>query len=763
MASKRSEKALDETGQPTSKKARRIDDAKGLSGPNLATSKEVAKRAAKYVADFLAHIGVSREELSAKLTVLYHLWNGDSIADYFPTGRQVHVPEPYKAVESFVPRARETLCGRPGWFRVVGIDDSGRDNSEMIEKLLLAQLKRDGFYSKLSMLLRDCAIYGFAPARTRWKPLRRTVKYNEVTATPVEGGAVYGEEKEVIFGKEAEIVEDGPTMEPLDVDDFFCDLRYRSIQEDSPGVAVRQVRFESDIRAMAESGHYVNVNDLLTEKPEREGVDRLAGPPGTAANPATYQDLRNLSDGISMNLNADKDGARQYEVFEFWGKFDPNYIQGRSEQRHEKEYVITLARKVIDNQAKGGWTCLRISENNYWHGQRPVVVAHYTRRSHCFQSVGVIEPIVSLCAELDDSRSMSLAARGLAAKPAFIADDSADIYTPNLILDFGSVIRARSTDSIKALHIPDVSDVAIKAEQNAKQDIREVTGIISNFQGTSDAASETATSVMSRTREANKRIVEVCYNLSTDFLVPMLEQFHAMNQQMMTKERMVELLGEDGLTVELRKVSPHEIAGRVGFEITAVPEVEFTGVKAQMYRQFLNDALPWMQFDPSIVRPAELLKMAYTETFGMANFNRIFPSADAPLKLRSAMDETYMFGMGHEPKVQENENYHEHLKYHVAFSESETFRKWPEDAKRKLWAHIQTTRARLMAETEASTSRLPPEVVEENARVQQMLNPSGAPQGTPAQRGQSKGPVSMEGAVRSEAAKAAPKPPDTGQ
>ena len=772
MAKRKTEKAIDEVGRPTSEKAQAIHDAKGEAVTNYASDKNVAKRAATFVSDFVTRIANSRTELQNRWTVFYSLWNGDTVSDYFPMGRSVHVPEPYKAVEGFVPRAANVLIEQPGWFRVVGVDEAGKKNAPVIEKILRAQLKNDNFNTKFRSVLRDTGIYGDSPAKVRWKKRRRAIKYNEVTAKPVQGKETSGEELKLKRGKVAEVNLDGPTLELVDNADFFADLRYRDHQE-SPGVAFRQERFEYEVVQMSESGDYSNLKDLLSMQPTKPDLKHVPGPLGTMTNPATFQDIRRSSDGYSIDITNQKSDTRRYEFIEFWGWWDKDYDPSAGKAGKEKEYCITIARRIDATGREGtGWTCVRVAENEYWHGMRPAVVAHYVRRSHSFNSVGIIEPIVKLSAELDDSRNMALAARGLAAKPVVLASDDADIYGNNLVLDPGTVIRCRNTNAVKAMYMPDRSDTAWKAEDVIKGDIRETTGIISTYQGSSDAASETATSIVSRTREANKRISEACKNIAEDFLVPFLEMWHSMNQQMLTKERTLELVGEDGLVIDIRKVSPDEVAGRVNFEITALPEIEIAGLKAKMTMGFLAEAANFLAVDPNLLRPGQLLKKAYVDMFGSNDVEKVFPWANAPLTYRSTMDEQYVVGAGYNVEVQEGENYYEHLMAHTGFAATSTFAKWPVDAKARWLAHMRNTENRLKQELESAAPRAPIPQPMGQPTAQQAVPGAGAappsgPPGGPMQPPpggsptgpQSMGPMNATTQARSAAASNAPRSP----
>ena len=756
--------ATDVIGRSTSEAARSIHDAKGEAPTNLASNLETAKRASKHVGEFISRVESTRVGWVDKLTVFYALWNGKSVADYFPSARHVHVPEAYKAVEGFVPRIASILVEQPDWFRVVGRDDAGKKNAPTIQKLLKAQLKDDGFDLKVRDFLRGSAIYGQLPGKCYWKKRRRKIKYNKVLREPLEDGS--GEKVTLKRGVETEINLDGPTLETTDVFDFFVDPRYKDHQ-DSPGVAWRMERFAHELSV--DKNQYVNLDALLKPGPQKSDKN-VSGPLGTYGNPAGFQDLRNASDGIGLDLGQDKDGPLKYDVIEWWGLFNPTFDEkSQTWQGEDKEYQITLARRKGPPNHTTGWTCLKVVENPWWHGMRPAVVAHFTRRPHAFPSVGMIEPIVSLCAELDDSRQMALAARALAAKPMVVANGDAEIYGQNLVIEPGSIIYTRGDvkNSIAPFFMPDRSDSAYRAEAEIKNDIREVTGIISTYQGTSDAASETATSIVNRTREANKRITEVAKNIANGFLVPTLNMWHSMNQQMLTKERTVELIGADGLTVDIDKISPEDVAGQVGFEITALPEIEIAGLKSRMINAFIDRSVAIEQIRPGTTNLDQLMKMSWASEFGQANLEKVFPNANAPLNYRTAMDEHYVMSMGSEIDVQDGENSREHLARHQEFTSGPVFRtKWDEDSKRRLFAHIKTTEARLQVEADAEA----PRTDQAAALQQQQLLPQqrpqqGAPQapgpqqggGIPPQGGL--GPVSQTGQVRSQAASAAPRTP----
>ena len=739
---------------------------------NLASNQQIAANAGAQVSNFISSAEFNRTYLLDKMSVLYALWNGDPISRYYPSARSVHVPEPYKAVESVVGRLFDILVGDPKWFRVVGLDDGGRKNAEVVTNLILEQLRQDGWKRKAPSIFRDICIYGWKVAKLRWKTCRKEIKYNKVTTTPqMEGETQTGVDVDVKRGEVETVNLDGPTVEPIDNMDVFVDIRFHDIQDEAPGIAIRQEIFEEQLLAGKKAGWYKNVEALMQPLDHPSGTDtQVMGPQGTALTTSTYKQIRDYSDGIGTDFSAETPPSRRYELYEYYGKFDPTADiggPGRSSYANtsvnqgtpgkQGEYMITIARQIGQStqmSQAGGWTVLSVVKNPWWHGQRPLVDGHYTRRSHVFHSMGVIEPIMKLSVELDDSRNMALQARALASKPVLVASDQADIYSNNMILDPGSVIRARDTNAIKPLFIPDRSDAAYKAEDHIKQDIHETTGIIPLHMGADTAGAETATGTVSRIREANKRLGEAARNISENMLIPMLEQIFSMNQQMITEERMVEMIGEDGLVENVRMVGPADVAGRVRFEILAMPQIEMAGIKGQMYTNYLNNAANIEQLVPGTFNLAKLAQKAWEQQFGTNEINEIFPNANKPMKLRPTNKEHMLIVMGHPLMPQEGENLQAHMFAHDAFMKTAAFRGWGEDAKRRMIAHRENTMEAMQAFMEENVlPETPP----------QLMGPGGPQPGQPQQQqAPQQGPPqpgNITSQVRSNAASMAPRTP----
>jgi hypothetical protein len=124
--------------------------------------------------------------------------------------------------------------------------------------------------------------------------------------------------------------------------------------------------------------------------------------------------------------------------------------------------------------------------------------------------------IARLSMEMDMKRNLLMAATQLEANPMWLISDDANIANGQLVFEPGSTIRVPDIEkSIAPLHVPQVSDAALKAENILTVDIRETSGATSPSMGGKDpfGDSKTATQHMSEIDEANLR------------LVPMIEAF----------------------------------------------------------------------------------------------------------------------------------------------------------------------------------------------------------------------------------------------
>src|SRR5262245_41485872 len=147
-------------------------------------------------------------------------------------------------------------------------------------------------------------------------------------------------------------------------------------------------------------------------------------------------------------------------------------------------------------------------------------------------------------------RNLLMAATQLEANPMWLIADDANVAAGQLLLEPGLAIRVPDIEkSIAPLHVPQVSDAALKAENVLTVDIRETSGATSPSMGAKDpfGSDKTATQHMSEIDEANLRLVPMVENFEQEVEEPMLQQMAWNNQQFMSYSQIVRDIGPLGL------------------------------------------------------------------------------------------------------------------------------------------------------------------------------------------------------------------------
>lgn len=307
----------------------------------------------------------------------------------------------------------------------------------------------------------------------------------------------------------------------------------------------------------------------------------------------------------------------------------------------------------------------------------------------------MIEPIAKLSLELDEKRQLELAAQQLAANPVMIAGDDANIPDEQLVIQPGLVLRAGTSDGIKALIIPDVSDAAIKGAERVKRDIRETTGASTTMLGGSETGKETATEVTKKLDEGSARIRGVVSNLDCDFVVPMIDMFQWNNQQFTSVPMVIRAIGHYGLKWPTEMtIRPEHITGKFRVIAMAGYRLNQHRIQTQQLVNLLDRAPILNQMQPGLIRLDELMHWVLKEGFGFKGASEIINMDLDRQGLPSAMEEEELWLHGEVPPVRLGENLIRHSQSHMMWLKSEKSKylleKMP-DVYAKVLAHVQDT------------------------------------------------------------------------
>ena len=629
--------------------------------PNLARDQFVVEQAKEAVLSGLKDVFNVMEFLRNKWLILYRLYRGESL-DTFTYGRnRLHSPEPFKIVETLHPKLLRTLFATDRWFKMYGEHEEHDEAALRQEMLCRDHLRKTKFKGKATRFLRDGLIYGTAIQKTYWRQELSEMTYRTAKRVPdptFPGTTML--ELDKITRKE--LIFDGNDVQNVSIFDFLTSPNASSI-EDAEWAADRSGWPDYKVKAMGELKHWINLEAL---KDFPGGRDNSFGD--------EFKERKSYSYGVFDPREASwAPHVPHYEVIDWWGPLVVKNDDG--------DYTTKLC-NVVMIEPKGLQLVVRVTQCPFWHQQKPYQAWRPISLEDEFYGIGSLEMIARLSMEKDMKRNLLMAATQLEANPMWLISDDANIAAGQLIIEPGHGIRVPDIEkSIAPLHVPQVSDAALKAENVLTIDIRETSGATSPSMGGRDpfGDSKTATQHMSEIDEANLRLVPMIEAYEHEVEEPMLDQMTWNNQQFMSYSRVVRELGAVGLQYQDRySIRPQDIVGR--FLVLCLASHKLT-TKMTNTQQLLNvlDRVPIINqmYGPQAINAPRLLAKILEHGFDVRDVDEIISMPDAS-NLLTPSQEHELWYHGNVPPRKRDDNDMRHILGHLEELATDRFKKLSE-------------------------------------------------------------------------------------
>jgi len=321
----------------------------------------------------------------------------------------------------------------------------------------------------------------------------------------------------------------------------------------------------------------------------------------------------------------------------------------------------------------------RITVNPFWHLKKPYQSWRPIQLHQEFYGIGMIEMIARMSQEKDLKRNLLMAATQLESNPMWLISDEANVPDGQLILQPGLCLRVPDvTNSIAPLHVPVVSDSALKAENVLTRDIRETNGTTSPQMGAQDpfSKSKTATQHTSEVDEANSRLVGMIENFERQVICPMLNQMTWNNQQFCSIDKVIREIGPMGMKYQDRYViRPEDLLGT--FLVQPLASHKLTTKQTQV-QQLVNilDRAPIINqmYGPTAVNMPKLLAMILEFGFDIRNVDDFISLPPEEAGLMTALEEHEAWYHGSVPKRKPDDNDMRHVMLHIQETGSERFK-----------------------------------------------------------------------------------------
>lgn len=626
--------------------------------PNLASDDFVAEQAKYAVLAGLKDVFNVMEFLRNKWLILYRLYRGETLNEVTYGRLQLHSPEPYKIVETLHPKLMRTLFGSDKWFKLYGEHKEHESSAVAQEALCRQQLRESNFPSTSSTFIRNGLIYGTAIQKTWWKQEKKHMRYRKVDRVPHETipDATVAKIREV---EQIELVYDGNCVKEVEIFDFLTSPSANSI-DDAEWCMDRSIWPDFKIKQMGEAGHWKNLHQL-EEMPGEN--DTTHGDEFKERKSYAYGIFDPREAGVSPHIP-------HYQVLDWWG---PLVI------KDENGAYTTRECNVVMIGPEGPQIIARVTENPFWHQKKPYQVWKPVDLLNEFYGIGAIEMIARLSREKDVKRQLLMAASQLEANPAWEVSDQANIAPGQFLLQPGTIFRVPEVGkSIAPLHVPQVSDSALKAENVLTVDIRETAGTNSPSMGAQDpfGKTKTATQHTSEIDMTNLRIADMVSNYEHQVAVPMLHQMVWNNQQFMSYQRVVRDIGPVGVGFRDRwTINPEDLIGK--FLVQPLSSYKLL-TKQTIVQQLTNllDRAPIInqQYGPNAVNQPKLLAYILEQGFDIRNADEFVTIPESESSLLTPIEEHQLWYHGNVPPRRADDNDLRHVFGHLQELEEERFK-----------------------------------------------------------------------------------------
>lgn len=634
-----------EDNQNPQKVAKLYEEMVGFE--NLANDPYVRDQAKQAVLSCLKETLNTMEFLRNKWLVLYRLYRGEITAAAHGIG--LHSPTPFKIVESMHPRIMRTVFGNERWFQLYGVGESDDVPSKAQEAICRDQFRAMNYRSKASRFVRAGLTYGTAIQKTYWRQEvgERAYRKARRVPNPETPGATKTKLEEV---KRTELMFDGNDCVNIPIFDFLAPPSANSI-EDAEWACDRSLWPDYRVKQQIELGHWI-------------GLEGLKDDPGsTDGNYADeFKERKAYAYGVFDGRQAmQSPHIPHYQVIDWWG---PLVIKN-----DEGNYTTRIC-NVVMLQPEGKALIARVTVNPFWHGKKPYQVWRPIDVEDEFYGIGAIEMIARLSREKDKKRTLLMHGSQMAGNPMWAVSDQSNIPPGQMVAQPGLTIRVPDPkNSILPLAFPDVTDVALKAENILEAEMREVSGVTAPVIGVNDpmsGASKTATQSNNDLDEANMRLSGAISNFDLQVTCPMLEQMAWNNMQFCGVEKVIRDVGPMGINYRDRyMIRPEDLIGQFivqplsGFRLMT---------KTTQVQQLINllDRAPIINqmYGPNAVKMPKLMGYIMEQGFDIRNIDEFVQLPAEDSKLLTALEEAELWYHGNVPPVRADDNHMRHALVH---------------------------------------------------------------------------------------------------
>lgn len=514
------------------------------------------KRALEKVLSIYQSVQVEHMARIAQFDKWARLYHSKSNRQLYQGRANVFIPSTFEAIETLIPRIAEGVLTTDPCFSVIPREEQDIVQAKLIQALLAYQFEQMNFKINFLKFLKPLLVYGTSIAKVTWLYQTKEVLTQET----------YGEEPV----KTTRVIYDNPIFTVVDPYDFFIDPSASTIDEADWVIQRAMVNIQD-----LDPEIYYNLDKLEVEKENTTT--------SSYQEKQARREIRGLSADISVKATP------KIEVLEYWGLFDID------DDGKEEECLIVVAnnRHII-----------RLEENPFFNQEKPFIATAWLLTAEGgFWGMGIPEVVEGLQLELNAKRNQALDNVTMTLNNMWLRDRNAGIDKRQLKSIPNGIIDADNINGLQPLRPPTSIGEAQSMISIIEEDIRRMSGATLALMGSPVPGRQTATEIQSMVTESNNRLRLHIRFIEENVMKPLLRKCYSYNQQFITEERIVRIIGAKGN--EFERINPADIAGDYDF----IPTASFSLANKEVIKRNFLELYNILQGNPNINQVALLKKL----------------------------------------------------------------------------------------------------------------------------------------------------------
>jgi len=464
------------------------------------------------------------------------------------------------------------------WFKASGRTPDDEAGAILMESLCKYQMDKVGLRSKLTKLIYLICQYGNYPFSVKWRKDTITVPDPTQMQSAMEQ-AINPEDgtldlSTMAIPRREIVMYEGPDLVIGDIMNFVVernpddDLYYTRIS--------RFHRTKEYLEATTEPDEYGNVpyegvSELVNELRQRETSDN-------------YMRQSDVATGMLI------DETPAVELLEMWGNFHVRGVDGTI-QSFKNFRAVVGNRRVL----------MAFEENPYAHGKIPWNLGQYGPSGDHTYAYGVLEQNLGIQDDVNVRSNQIIDAHALALNQIWKYRDDGVIDPENLISAPGTMIQVQDLQNVVPIQFNDFTSQGMQEVAFMLDQFNRSTGAQLPMMEQKSGGSATQSAITAQASQAKD--LEIAQHIEHTVIRPILEQWFALNQQLLDDEQTIKVSGDavtqgitdpdTGMRIEPTgpitiKVSPEQIAGQFDVHPVGVSNMAATQAEVGSLMQFLQ-------------------------------------------------------------------------------------------------------------------------------------------------------------------------------